>query len=154
MDESNRSRRGEAREFWATAIRLWKDSGLSVREFCRREGLAELGFYSWRRELLPASTSSATSQESSDTNGDEVVADGRRRRKRKSVAAGNIPEVALASPFIELAAPQLQHATSAGLCRCTLELENTNGAKMRIQFRSVATPDLAAISQSFWNHPS
>jgi hypothetical protein len=33
-------------------------------------------------------------------------------------------------------------------------LENTNGAKMRIQLRSAAMPDLAAISQSFWNHSS
>ncbi len=154
MDESSRSKRGEAREFWETAIRLWTDSGLSVREFCSREGLNEHGFYSWRRELLPNSTSSATGQESSDANGNEAVADGRRRRKRKPVAAGSMPEAAVASPFIELAAPQLQHAASVGLCRCTLELENANGAKMRIQLRSAATPDLAAISRSFWNHPS
>jgi hypothetical protein len=35
-----------------------------------------------------------------------------------------------------------------------LELENTNGAKMRIELRSPATPNLAAISQSFWNPSS
>jgi hypothetical protein len=35
-----------------------------------------------------------------------------------------------------------------------LVFENTNGAKMRIQLRSVAMPDLVAISQSFWNHSS
>jgi hypothetical protein len=35
-----------------------------------------------------------------------------------------------------------------------LELENTGGAKMQIQLRSVTMPDLAAISQSFWNHSS
>jgi transposase-like protein len=154
VDEPSRSKRGEAREFWETAIRLWKDSGLSVREFCRREGLAEHGFYSWRRELLSDGTLSATSHESSDANGDEVAADGRRRRKRKPVAAGDMSEAAIASPFIELAAPQLQRATSAGLCHCTLELENTDGMKMRILLQSVATPDLAAISRSFWNHPS
>ena len=32
MDESNKSRRVETREFLETAIRLWTDSGLSVRE--------------------------------------------------------------------------------------------------------------------------
>ena len=152
MDEPSRSKRAEAREFWETAIRLWTDSGLSVREFCSREGLNEHGFYSWRRELLPQSTSPDTGQESSDANDDEVVTDRRQRRKRKPVAAGNIPKVKVASPFIELAAPQFQCATSAGLCHCALELENTDGMKMRIQLQSVATPDLAAISRSFWNH--
>ena len=51
MDESGKSKRVETREFWEEAIRLWAESGLSVREFCNREGLAEHTFYSWRREL-------------------------------------------------------------------------------------------------------
>jgi hypothetical protein len=46
MDESSGSKRGEAGEFWEAAIRLWTDSGLSVREFCSREGLTEHTFYS------------------------------------------------------------------------------------------------------------
>ena len=149
MEESNGSKRAEAREFWEAAIRLWTDSGLSVREFCSREGLNEHGFYSWRRELLPQSTSPDTSQESSDANDDEVVTDSRQRRKRKLGTADGLPEAAIAVPFIELVAP-----TSAGLCHCTLELENTDGMKMRIQLQNAATPDLAAISRSFWNHPS
>ena len=44
MDESSRSKRGEAKEFWATAIRLWTDSRFSVRVFCGREGLTKHGF--------------------------------------------------------------------------------------------------------------
>ena len=148
MDESSGSRRAETREFWEAAIRLWKDSGLSVREFCGREGLAEHTFYSWRRELLPESATPEVSQESSGANDDEVVTDGRRRRKRKQVTTGDLPEATVTAPFIELVAP-----TPAGLCHCTLELENTNGAKMRIQLKSIAMPDLAAISRSFY-HPS
>ena len=149
MDDSSRSRRVETREFWEASIRLWTDSGLSVREFCSREGLAEHTFYSWRRELLPESAAPEISQESPATGGGEVTTDGRRRRKRKQVAADDMPEAAVAAPFIELVAP-----TPAGLCHCTLELENTGGAKMRIQLRSVAMPDLVAISRSFWNQPS
>ena len=149
MDESSRSKRIETREFWEEAIRLWTDSGLSVREFCDREGLTEHTFYSRRRELLPENTVPEISQESPATGGGEVTTDGRRRRKRKQVAADDMTEAAVAAPFIELVAP-----TPAGLCHCTLELENTGGAKMRIQFRSVAMPDLAAISRSFWNQPS
>jgi hypothetical protein len=60
-----------------------------------------------------------------------------------------MPEATVAAPFIELVAP-----ASGGLCHCSLELENTSGAKMRIQLKSVAMPDLAAISRSFWNQPS
>jgi hypothetical protein len=35
-----------------------------------------------------------------------------------------------------------------------LELEKAGGAKMQIQLRSAAMPDMAAISQSFWKHSS
>jgi transposase len=37
--------------FWRARVVQWRRSGLSVREFCRREGLSEPLFYSWRREL-------------------------------------------------------------------------------------------------------
>ena len=149
MDESSKSKRVETREFWEEAIRLWIDSGLSVREFCAREGLAEHTFYSRRRELLPENTTPEISQESPATSGGEVPTAGRRRRRQKQVAADDMLKGTVAAPFVELVAP-----TSAGLCRCTLELENTSGAKMRIQLRSAAMPDLAAISRNFWNHPS
>ena len=82
MDESSKSRRIETREFWEAAIRLWTESGLSVREFCNREGLAEHTFYSWRRELMSESPAPEVNQESSATE-DEAPTDGRRRRGRK-----------------------------------------------------------------------
>lgn len=145
MDDSSKSKRMETREFWEEAIRLWADSGLSVREFCVREGLSEHAFYSHRRELRPEIVVSEMPQESSDANNGATVPDGRRRRRRKQAAAGDLPEVA--APFVELVA-----SVPAGLCHCTLELENTAGAKMRVELRSAAMPDLAAISQSFWNH--
>ena len=51
------------------------------------------------------------------------------------------------SPFLELVAP-----VSAGAGECILELENAAGAKMRVHLKGVASPDLAALSRSFWNH--
>lgn len=51
MDGSNVSKRGNAREFWEAAVRLWSEGGLSVRQFCRQEGLTEHSFYWWRRRL-------------------------------------------------------------------------------------------------------
>lgn len=54
--------------------------------------------------------------------------------------------VAITAPFIELVNP-----ASTGPCQCRLELETADGAKMRVRLKSVAMPDLAAISRSFWN---
>lgn len=36
---------------WREAVAAQPTSGLSVREFCRQAGLAEAGFYAWRRKL-------------------------------------------------------------------------------------------------------
>lgn len=36
---------------WRRRIRSWRTSGLSVRAFCARHGLAQPSFYAWRREL-------------------------------------------------------------------------------------------------------
>jgi transposase len=36
---------------WRHWIRQWQGSGLSVRAFCARHGLAQPRFYAWRRTL-------------------------------------------------------------------------------------------------------
>ena len=147
MVESSKSKQTETREFWEEAVRLWADSGLSVREFCTREGLSEHAFYSHRRRLRSKVAASEISRNLPEANNDAAVPHGLLRRRRKRVAADDLPEVA--ASFVELAAPM-----PAGLCRCTLELENAAGAKMRVELRGPAMPDVAAISQSFWNqHP-
>ena len=44
--------REESKEvFWRKTMEQHQQSGLSIREFCRREKLREPSFYSWRREL-------------------------------------------------------------------------------------------------------
>lgn len=47
--------------------------------------------------------------------------------------------------FLEVAAP-----APSGLRQCTVELEDPDGSKMRIDVRSEELPDLTALSQSFW----
>lgn len=37
---------------------------------------------------------------------------------------------------------------------CTLELENTDGAKLRVLLKGFAAPDLAALTRSFWQRES
>lgn len=47
-----RGERGREKErFWRGIVRRQRVSGMSVREFCRIEGLSEPSFYFWRREL-------------------------------------------------------------------------------------------------------
>ena len=85
-------KQGEAREYWKEAVRLWAESGLSVREFCGREGLAEHSFYSWRRKLRPVDH--AAEVKPLATAGEDVIVVGRRQRRKRNRAAdtaGNEP---------------------------------------------------------------
>jgi len=41
----------EQQQFWQMVIDTWLSSGLSVRQFCKQEGLSEPSFYSWRKKL-------------------------------------------------------------------------------------------------------
>ena len=47
---------------WRERVARWAASGLSVRAFCRQQGLIETSFYYWKRELRAreASMSSST----------------------------------------------------------------------------------------------
>lgn len=48
---ANRIRDPGREAFWRRTLAAFGTSGLSVREFCRREKLAETAFYFWRRTL-------------------------------------------------------------------------------------------------------
>lgn len=37
--------------FWRRAVRQWRQSGQSIRAFCRERGLSEPSFHGWRRTL-------------------------------------------------------------------------------------------------------
>jgi hypothetical protein len=38
-------------QHWRRLVRLWKNSGLTVKHFCARHQLAQPTFYAWRRVL-------------------------------------------------------------------------------------------------------
>lgn len=48
-------RRGERdlgkERFWREMVRRWRQSGVTIRDFCEAHGLSEPSFYGWRREL-------------------------------------------------------------------------------------------------------
>jgi transposase-like protein len=57
-------RRDGAREdFWRTALAKFSASGLSIRAFCRGEGLTESAFYAWRREMRLRKSEAALAME-------------------------------------------------------------------------------------------
>jgi len=41
----------DQQQFWQMAIETWRTSGMSVRQFCTKEGLSEPSFYLWRKKL-------------------------------------------------------------------------------------------------------
>ena len=48
---SKTSRSSEREQLWREIILGWKQSGQSVREYCRIRGVTEPNFYAWRRSL-------------------------------------------------------------------------------------------------------
>jgi len=102
----------EQQQFWQMAVETWRCSGLSVRKFCKQEGLSEPSFYAWRRKL---------------TDGLEVDSKPNRKRAnnqsgKKALPPGNNAQ--LNEEFIRVSVPQ---ETSAAI-----ELVLITGNKLRI----------------------
>jgi len=62
-----------------------------------------------------------------------------------AATASKTPAEVAGARFLELPA-----AAWAGWGECTLELEDAVGAKLRVHLKGFETPDLAALSRSFW----
>ena len=66
--------------------------------------------------------------------------------RTRATAAPDRAEAEDKAGFVELTPIALN-----GSCECLLELEDGDGAKMRVRLRGPGMPDLAAITRSFWN---
>jgi hypothetical protein len=51
MDHKDFLSRADRRAFWIAAVDLWRSSGLSMAEFCRREKLSDKTFWAWRKRV-------------------------------------------------------------------------------------------------------
>lgn len=99
----------EKARFWRSAIREAAQSGVSVREFCRRRKLHESQFYWWQRRLSvrrqapkrgkprgagPASFALVSDEPAANDAGIELVlAGGRRLRIARGVDEGTLRAV-------------------------------------------------------------
>jgi hypothetical protein len=68
-----------------------------------------------------------------------------KKRVEKEVSAASESKVDAATTFVELTP-----SVVGGGCECLLELDDADGAKMRVHLKGIAAPDLAALSRSFW----
>ena len=55
-------RRSETAEFWRWVLVEFEQSGLSVRAFCQREGIAAPSFYAWRKRIFHREQGSSEAQ--------------------------------------------------------------------------------------------
>jgi putative transposase len=69
MDQIVRQRRGESA--WCEIVARQEQSGLTVTEFCKREGLKAASLYGWRVRLRQAATGKKTSPTIADRSGFE-----------------------------------------------------------------------------------
>lgn len=69
---SQRGSREENRTFWRMAIEMQLESGFSIAEFCRREGLQQATYYAWRRKLTQGPDDSVQEAPDDDTSAELV----------------------------------------------------------------------------------
>ena len=67
------------------------------------------------------------------------------KKRIEAKAAAGVGEGDAVATFLEL--PSLGRV---GAGECTLELEDSEGAKMRIYLKGCEVPDLAALARGFW----
>lgn len=109
----------EREEFWGFVLSEHSKSGLSVSEFCRREGVSQASFYQWRKRLV-ASSGPTTARLSSDgLSGNtsfipvEVVS-------QPAIQSSNTAALTIRTP--QGFAIDISNGTSANILECSLRV--------------------------------
>ena len=122
---ANTLRNAEKELFWRDAVRRYEHAGTAVKEFCRREGLAESSFYAWRRIVA----------QRDDRKSDD-------KRNRKTTPAAKSARKAKRQETMPTFVPII--ATGRMYNRDEIVLELGGGRKLRLDAEISATR-LAAI---------
>ena len=110
---------------WAAAVKSAAKYGIH-----RTAKALRLDYYSLKKRAEQKAAAAGTEQEPAAT-------------------ASKLPATAAGATFLELPA-----AAWPGCGECTLELEDADGAKLRVHLKGFESPDLAALSRSFWQSES
>ncbi len=119
MAKKGPARGEERRSYWQAAMELQQQSGLSIRRFCRQEGLAESAFYFWRRELqrgADSSLKSSTPKASTSSSPNFVPVDIKPTSHQSTSSAPLVIELASGTRL------NVAEGCSPDLLRTTLEL--------------------------------
>lgn len=129
--------RGKER-FWRRHVAGWRRSGLSIRDYCRGQGLSEPSFYAWRRVLRERARQRGTgARQARMSAGAEVeVRRGVSAADKRSASATATPPVFVPVRLIEEA-----RASSA------LEVVLRGGRVVRVPagFAAAALRELVAV---------
>jgi hypothetical protein len=87
---ANRRRDPEREAFWRSVVLRQVASGLSVRAFCRQQGLAESAFHAWRRTIAERDCKQKATQQRQGTN-DRRNAEPKRLAKRPARPSAKQP---------------------------------------------------------------
>jgi hypothetical protein len=139
-----RTRKGHSRipdALWAAAVKAAGVHGLH-----RTVRALRLDYYSLK-ERVEQQASNASGPTARAATGRGRPSGRKRFRRRGADPARALPA------FLELAPPAAHGFVTApaGPCQCIVEWEDAAGAKMRVELKGTAMPDLAALSRSFWN---
>ena len=98
---------------WPRLIRSWHRSRLTVRQFCRRQGITESSFYYWRRKLkaTEASAPAASRSRMACQSVRHVPSPASAAQSHNSHTCAQAP----AADFIELVLPEDDPALTAEL---------------------------------------
>ena len=58
----------DQQQFWQMVLETFKSGGLSVRQFCQKEGLSEASFYTWRKKLTKSDESAEDEQKDASSS--------------------------------------------------------------------------------------
>ena len=71
-------------------------------------------------------------------------------KRRAAVACGKVPATELAPRFVELFAPTSPTTSARSQPECVVELDNSRGAKMRVELGANAVAALSVLCSAFW----
>jgi hypothetical protein len=165
FDEWRQTRHGHARipeRLWLAAVKAAGVHGLH-----RTVRALRVDYYSLKERVeqqartidVPAATDVASRPATRGVAGRAATSGvtGRRRSsagKRSGRRRSNAPHVLPAFVEVTPTAVPAFAPVPAGACQYIVEWEDAAGAKMRVEVKGTALPDLAALSRSFWNPAS